>query len=91
MPTSILAYILHSRSPNSTCLCEPQLGYCSAVYYSTGTRPVPTICERCRNPTDLRCLKRWSNCVKKNDEEIHGQVSLRYVPSYYYYNTTETT
>ena len=57
------------------CLCKPQLGYCSATYYSTETRSVPATCTQCRNPTNLKCLKKWSGCVKKRDKAAHGLVS----------------
>ena len=65
---------IYSYSPNCTCLCEPQLGYCTATYYSTKTRLVPA-CKKCINPTDLDCLKRWSSCVKRKDKAAYGVVS----------------
>ena len=69
----IAMYVPHS--PDSMCLCKPQMGYCSAAYYSTETRPLPKACKRCRIPTDLDCIKMWSQCVKKQDEDAHGRVS----------------
>ena len=57
------------------CLCKPQMGYCSAAYYSTETRSLSERCTRCRIPTDLDCLKTWSQCVKNQDEGAHGRVS----------------
>ena len=65
--------------PDSTCLCKPQMGYCSTAYYSTDTRSVPATCTRCGNPTDLHCLREWSGCIKKRDEATHGCVSLSYL------------
>ena len=62
-------------SPNSTCLCEPKLGYCSATYYSTKIRPVPEACPKCGNPNNQKCLKKWSNCVRKKDKAAYGDVS----------------
>ena len=66
---------MYSHSPDSTCLCKPQFGYCSAAYYSTGIRSVPETCTTCGNPTDVDCLRRWSNCVKRRDKAAHGCVS----------------
>ena len=68
------AYTYH-HSPDSMCLCKPQMGYCSAAYYSTETRSLPETCTRCRIPTDLDCLRMWSQCVKRQDEVAHGRVS----------------
>ena len=62
-------------SPNSMCLCKPQMGYCSAAYYSTETRSLPETCETCIIPTDLGCLREWSRCVRQRDQAVHGRVS----------------
>ena len=70
-----MIFILLLHSPNSTCLCKPQLGYCSAAYYSAVPQSVPTTCRQCKNPTDLGCLKKWSVCVKKRHDAVHGPVS----------------
>ena len=66
---------MYSYSPDSTCLCKRQMGYCSAAYYSTDTRSIPETCTQCSNPTDLSCVKNWSGCVKRSDEAAHGRVS----------------
>ena len=79
----VYMHIPHVYSPDSMCLCKPQMGYCSAAYYSTETRSLPEGCTRCRIPTDLDCLKTWSQCVKKQDTDAHGRVS----PVYYVSNT----
>ena len=60
---------------NSTCLLKLQLGYCLAVYYSTEIRSVPDTCKQCRDPTNTRCLKKWSRCAKRCDRAAHGSVS----------------
>ena len=70
-----LQFYMYSYSPDSTCLCKRQMGYCSAAYYSTDARPIPATCTQCSNPTDLSCLKNWSGCVKRSDEAAHGRVS----------------
>ena len=67
---------MYSDSPDSTCLCKPQLGYCSAAYYSTRRRTIPETCTICENPTDVNCLRIWSNCVKQRDEADHGRVRI---------------
>ena len=66
---------INFHRPNSTCQQKPQLGYCLAVYYSTELRSVPDTCKECRDPTNPRCLKKWSRCVKRHDKAVYGNVS----------------
>lgn len=61
-------------SPNSTCMGKPQLGYCSTAYYSTTIRSLPATCRICGNPFNLKCLKKWTKCIKKKNNKTYGQV-----------------
>ena len=83
-----LQIYMYSYSPDSTCLCKRQMGYCSAAYYSTDTRPIPATYTQCSNPTDLSCVKNWSGCVKGSDEAAHGRVSYSSLCSYMCYNVS---
>ena len=67
--------MLHFHRLNSTCLLKPQLGNCLAVYYSTELRSVPDTCKECKDPTNPRCLKKWSRCTKRRDRAAYGSVS----------------
>ena len=60
----ILSFIF---SPNSTCMGKPQLGYCSTAFYSTTLRTLPATCRKCRDPFMLKCLRKWSQCIKKKN------------------------